>query len=794
MLLDKYTAERMLLEMNYSSPGASTNSGMPPMWDGRRERLGNTWQSIIVQLEALWLDVLDASEEVYEQALPVLKDIRGSKPEMVWENLPRFKSLVRILKSAHGDSENDWKVHAGRMEYLLHDLQWACEELAPKDDRVPEAPPVPKGQWKAEHGKTSEVDPPDAVFEPAKKKGKQAAKEDKPDQVYRPKEKKNESTSYPSSLVMASLRRASDSISESTSHLESSFLSAGDAIRLCLEAHTDVDSAYVEIGESVPGSYPRLDVHVEWRSNGKPSDAVGSVRLFWENGTKDYSSSLIIEGKEMGWVSVDERVTDADVASRIYECLDVRYNPDARRVWERARVMPTLYRIIERVQRGESIPRYAVEETLSRLRTHIGMHHGVRLVSEDVNLNKIDEALGADVWQYYYDWEYWHEGSPDVRSSRYGGGSDVLLSPVKPATIGGEPTVNEAALVEAWATPAVRIDVSEGSVYFGEEKVSRDTTDEDAAARLVSLSMQKESVSSGFLAEWEQALAAEVNEAVWKPGARPQDYEQLSPQKVWGALKQMEGVLPKAFRTRLQRRSGVNVRAVNKNLVSIHVSDWEDKDIDYRAVVASMAQHLEGMGYETFYPNGSPEYGVVNVGKPKAITETEGVDEPPGLPPRKYFAWLSKNGKETPFKGAGTKGDEPSKGEDAWDKKGYRDSDSKGKKSSKKSKEKPGPKSAQHYLDKLKDDEKPFSKRGLKKYQKAFERAIKKAESQLKGKPKDDDTFQSTVLSNIENEISAKKERSDRQKEGAKSALSAIKREVGRFFSELETALNKDSY
>jgi hypothetical protein len=569
-------ARKLLAEMSIvESPGVSTNVGGAPTHTGRQEKLRNTWQDVMVQLEALFLDVLDLSEELYEECLQLLKDIRGSNHEMIHENVVRFKALVKILESHKGEGEV--RLYIQRLNYLLEEVEWAADELAPKDDRVPEAPPMPKDQWKKDNGKKADVAPPDAVFEPAKGKNKGKTKTESALPPF-----------CPSSLVMASLRRAADSVTESASHLEHTFLSAGDAVRLTLEAYTDIDSANVIIGESRPGAYPRLDVMVEWKVGTRPSDSIGTCSLFTE--CSEHFNGIIIEGhKNAGWVEFDENASDEVVAERIYECLHVETNPGARRVWSKARVVPSLYRLIERHQRGEHVPQYVFEEVLDGLRTRIGLHEDVGLVGDAVCLKRCDEALGADVWQYFYDWEYWHEGDPSYRDNVYGG-SDA--SPVLRPEIGGEPTVNEKALTErnaksaimtalrlgfkgfvgnlsfsdlraaypllpdfaalksaavalagqgafafdgkgiitlmgketfeesvdesaliaAYRTPYLRIDLAQNGIWIGEQKLDPETTDEDATAKLLTLSMQKEGIESGHIIEkdWEKELKTEI--------------------------------------------------------------------------------------------------------------------------------------------------------------------------------------------------------------------------------------------------------------------------------------------
>lgn len=471
---------KQLTEMGFNSPGASANSGLPPMWTGRQEKLAAAWQDIMVQMEALFLDVLDESQDIYSQCLPLLKDIRSSRGEACHENLPRFNALVQILAQYVNQSPT-MALCVSRMQHLMQELQYVCEELAPRDPRVPEAPPRRKDDWTA---KTMGQKKPDMTFvhsggvddrweSTLKKEIKGGTVSDNKNPAHLP--------SCPS-LVMASLGSAADSISESIGDLEANFLRAGDAIRLCLEMYTDVDRAEISISGAAPGSFPRLEVKCFWEG----SAYSGQADLFWSENGKD--RVLVIEGKSDGKISMGENLADSEVASRIYECLNTVFMSDPR--MGRAHVVPSIYRLLGKVQRGESIQPANISEILEGLTTYIGLHESVRLMPEKIKLQC--ESFSDLLWLFFYEWEYDHQKN-------------------------GDPSTNplaENALVGAWRSPRIMVNLESAEVYLSDgesepELLPASAKDEDVTAKLLSMSFQKEDVSRGRVIEGEDPTLEE---------------------------------------------------------------------------------------------------------------------------------------------------------------------------------------------------------------------------------------------------------------------------------------------
>lgn len=377
------------VSLGSSTPGGA---GLPPQWSGRQERLSQSWMDIVIRLEAIAQDVLDISEDVYYECLPILKDIRAAACEMVHEQLSRFNGLLAILQryvSVHAEMA----IQVTRMQQLCIELQYVCDEISPRDPKVPEAPPRKKDDWAFQ---TLGKKKPDVTFSAP-------GGEDQWESTLRGhlkgKDLPEGSPSMVPSLVMSSLARAADSVAESRGDLDARFLRAGDAIRLCLESYTDVDTADVEVGCCVPGSTPRLDLNVRW----KGSDVVGRCSMYWVEDGK--SRKLCIEGLKDDALSMTENLSDAQVASRIYGCLDsvLDYRPVAARIG----VVPTLYRVMERARRGLDVSESSVEQILAGLCATLALSEAVSLPVDGVKLRC--ESFGADIWAWFYDWEYEEE-------------------------------------------------------------------------------------------------------------------------------------------------------------------------------------------------------------------------------------------------------------------------------------------------------------------------------------------------------------------------------------------------
>lgn len=492
-LTEFLAGKRQLTEMGFNSPGAGAAAGLPPMWTGRQERLSQAWTDIMVRLEAIALDVLDVSEDLYFECLPLLKDIRGASSEMVHDQLPRFQGILSLLVKYQG-LHADMQIHIQHMQQLCQELQYVCDEITPRDPKVPEAPPRRKEDWAT--GALG-AKKPDVTFSHP---GGEAQWESTLKQHIKGKggnEARENPGPHPScpSLVMASLGSAADSIAESIGDLEANFLRAGDAVRLTLEAYTDVDRADVEVSGVSPGSFPRLEVTCRF----KGSDTVGRCSLYWAENGKE--RALCVEGIKDDTLLMSENLTDAQVASRVYSCLDAAL--DFRPCAARLGVVPTLYRMLERAGKGTPIQPEHVEQVLAGLSARLGLHESVQLTPDRVKLHC--EAISPIIWSWFYDWEHEEVGADSPR--------DLVKTPDGPTYEDPAAGLTERSLLGAFKSPSVRVNLEAKTVSIvgpddEEEVCQRSMTDEDVTARLLSMSYQKEDVMRGHVveSEWERAF------------------------------------------------------------------------------------------------------------------------------------------------------------------------------------------------------------------------------------------------------------------------------------------------
>jgi hypothetical protein len=149
-LVEYLKGKRPLTEYNFLSPGVASGPG-GGMVTGRMERLKQAWGDLTIKLEALWLDILDIDEQVYEEAEQTLKDIRSTGPEGCKAALPYFKNLTSLLrKSVYVDkyaADKNMRLFHSRMAQLLEELIYLCDEYDPDAPKVPGAPVKSKEQW-----------------------------------------------------------------------------------------------------------------------------------------------------------------------------------------------------------------------------------------------------------------------------------------------------------------------------------------------------------------------------------------------------------------------------------------------------------------------------------------------------------------------------------------------------------------------------------------------------------------------------------------------------------------------
>jgi hypothetical protein len=256
----------------------------------------------------------------------------------------------------------------------------------------------------------------------ASRSGSKAAKKPNKDQkpsragVSKPKKKIKEWEAVETSVILASLVEAADQLEP-----EASFLTVGESIRTALEAHTDVAEARCEIGESTPGGLPRLDLFVEWTSGTRPSDCYGYARL-WFN--EDVGLSVMDAcDRVQDVLRLDEDICDDEIAGRLYASLDEVYDPSAERVWEESRVVPAIYRLIERAQRGETVHERAYAQVMDCLRGRLGLHESIRVPGTSIKLQTRMAETGIETQSagrldYHYSWAVntplTHQGMPDL--------------------------------------------------------------------------------------------------------------------------------------------------------------------------------------------------------------------------------------------------------------------------------------------------------------------------------------------------------------------------------------------
>ena len=378
---------------------------------------------------------------------------------------------------------------------------------------------------------------------------------EKPAVIKKPEKKIKESQADACpSVVMASLAEAAESATDK----EAVFLQAGDAIRACLEAYTDVGSAYVEIGQAIPGGNPRLDLYTEWAVRGRPSECHGYARLHL-----DENEGLVVMDSSdctRDVIRFDESESDEVIAWRVYHALDAVYDTSPRTTWKETRVVPILHRLLERYQRGGLVTGEMLREALSGLVGSVALHEAV--IRPSTSISVVQESGFEDIYAYHYAWTVntplGHTQLPDEISPHQGTMDDppttdeeadeqlarndhyLASAPIKDAgedyqdahwqfALFGEavdellqdPDLDEKyreylqskkARTEGahrayWRTPTLSINLAEGSVKIRhrdgtEEEISPDTKDEDITAKLATYAFQKENIETAKLIEY----------------------------------------------------------------------------------------------------------------------------------------------------------------------------------------------------------------------------------------------------------------------------------------------------
>ena len=610
-LVEVLAGRASLQEASYSSGGAA-NVGQPALWTGRQERLAQNWRDVLVKLEALFLDVLDADETVYGECLPILKDVRTAEGESCWECLPRFRTLQDILIRQVGDH---WARFATHMKELVTDMEWMCDQLAPKDDLVPEKPPKEKDDWQADQ---------DADL----------AGLPKPSKTYKPA---NESTDERSalhpfcpSLVMASLGRA-HTLSEASRKVDLS--SAGDAIRLAVETYTDANVVEVNVKDG------KFQLVCEWNSGIVATATFGPERF--ANAT-----------------------SDQECAEWAYDAL--RESTDPRESWSAARVVPILYNLIGRYHASEAIGRLQFDEAVKSLTSRVGLHESVRLSEGELHIQYTESVL--TLYGYFWDWEQRY-GRPFPGKAAEGGleeevlverwESGHLLVNLEARTVSlmgmdGEEevldkettdedvtarllsisqqresyTINpapwtdnfRASLVESGDEIAYKAALAKGlSPKDADEEAGRmEGRGPIAPPSYQGESEDDEGTCSQCGNDDEQLLNGTCGDCTKNNAQKAEAKQQISltPTKVWHDLKKMEGSLPGAWRKRFASKSGFNVsRWGGKRWTCvIRVEDHERKGLDHKDLIQKIKVHMEKLGYQINLPTGL-DSGVILVAK-----------------------------------------------------------------------------------------------------------------------------------------------------------------------------------
>lgn len=513
--LREYFAGRS--ELVEFSPSASISGTVSPMSQPsvKAEALGRLWESLMLKLWALWSDILDTNDRIYDEAKPTLDELKGMQVEQSKSALSNFRVLARVLeKYQYVDKytpQPQLKLFFTRMRYLVDELTYIAEQFDPPIPRPPEAPIQSREQWDkaqvqkrkdakaADQGEAPDAGLPgqaDIVFNPtqrktsttgtftpgrtagkdqagsnaagkttargketkggekrpsktqtSKPKSNEKSKNGKPTsakprskaaetsrkgkaaaqpsargsaaskkapktnpakkpakmQAKRPTKKLKEWEALESSVILSSLVEAADSPEP-----EAQFITVGRTIEAALSVCSDIFETRTEIGECTPGGLPRLDLFVEWFKGPRPSDCYGYARLWFNEDVGLYVLDACDRVRDV--LRLDEEITDDHLANRIYRALDEVYDPSPTRIWEKERVVPALYRLIERVQSGETVHERAFAQTLDCLRGNLGLHERVRVPGTGIRLLARHQLSETDITSqrgqlnYHYSW------------------------------------------------------------------------------------------------------------------------------------------------------------------------------------------------------------------------------------------------------------------------------------------------------------------------------------------------------------------------------------------------------
>jgi len=184
-------------------------------------------------------------------------------------------------------------------------------------------------------------------------------------------------------------------IVEEQGDVEASFQLAAETIAEAVRRYTDASDVRGELGVVAPGRPPSINVFAEWRSNGRPSDSFGFTRVIPIEGAVYFANADGVVSES--W-DIDEHITNTELANRVYGAMSEVYDVCPTRVTEDERVVPALYRVMEREQRGESISGYAYGGLLNSLRSSLSIAEGVATAPQRIHVTM------AGPRRYYFEW------------------------------------------------------------------------------------------------------------------------------------------------------------------------------------------------------------------------------------------------------------------------------------------------------------------------------------------------------------------------------------------------------
>lgn len=163
--LNKYLLENVKLPESGYGPGAGV--GLGAMVGGgnstiRSEDTKMIWRDMMVKIEALWLDVIDMSEEVYKKALTTLQDIRKLDATASAAATNMFNQLTKVLEAGAQEGgkkeKSDWKIIMERWSEVCSILEYINGEMNPSMPAPPGMPMKSKDQFDKASGQRESVD------------------------------------------------------------------------------------------------------------------------------------------------------------------------------------------------------------------------------------------------------------------------------------------------------------------------------------------------------------------------------------------------------------------------------------------------------------------------------------------------------------------------------------------------------------------------------------------------------------------------------------------------------------